>query len=250
MTLTLSAVVHGESGAGKSWLGTTTPSPRLILDVEGRMKFAPTVRGAAIWQPSVGAIPEVPPEGTVLVKVRAFDDIRIVHQWLASGQHPFRSLVIDSLTELQKRAMDSIVGEAAAQTQDWGTLLRKMESLVRSFRDLTDHPTHPLDVVVLITGSMEKAGSMRPMLQGQMGLTVPYYVDLNGYLSVAADPQDPTKPVRALTIQPIRPGLVVKDGTDILTQHYGPVIYRPSFSEMLAVLNTDPSLIPTGETLG
>jgi hypothetical protein len=245
MRLTLSAIVQGESGAGKSWLGTTTPAPRLILDVEGRMKYAPTIRESALWDVR-GAIPEVPPSGTVLVKARSFDEMRVVYQWLASGQHPFKSLVVDSLSELQKRAMDSIVGDAQAQTQDWGTLLRKMETLVRQVRDLADHPTNPLDAVVLITGAMEKAGSIRPLLQGQLGTTVPFYVDLNGYLSVAADPQDPTKSARALTIQP-RPGLVVKDGTDILTQFYGPVIYHPNFTEMLNVLNTPlDQLLPSG----
>ena len=40
MTNRLKALVHGDSGVGKSWLGASTPGPRLILDVEGGSHFA------------------------------------------------------------------------------------------------------------------------------------------------------------------------------------------------------------------
>lgn len=233
---TLSAIVHGESGAGKSWLGATTPTPRLLLDVEGRTKYAP-LGNRVVWDPH-NPVPDTEGIDTVVVKVLDFNVMALVYQWLQSGQHPFASVVIDSLTELQKRAIDNIAGADAMQTQNWGELLRKMEILVRQFRDLADHPTKPLWAVVFITGTHEKGGKVRPLLQGQIGSTAPYYCDLVGYLGTCPSPEDPAQTVRCFHIQPTG-ALVVKDGTDILTQTYGSVIYRPDFRAMLRVLNPD-----------
>lgn len=232
---TVSAIVHGESGMGKTWLGATGPTPRLVLDVEGRSKYAPYGR-RVMWDPRTPP-PDMAEIDTAVVKLRRFDEMDFVYQWLNSGQHPFRSFIVDSLTELQKRAIDMIAGTNAMRTQDWGDLLRRMEFLVRAMRDLADHPTNPIPLVLFVCFTQEKGGHRRPLIQGSLGNTLPFYVDVNGYLTVVDDPSDPTQAARALFIQPVQVGLVVKDGTDLLTQHYGPVIYRPNFAEMLGVLN-------------
>jgi hypothetical protein len=123
-----------------------------------------------------------------VIQVRELASAQRAFQWLNEAEHPFRSVAVDSLTEMQKRAVDQIAGTAAMQTQDWGTLLRKMESMVRAFRDLTMHPTHPLECVVFVCGTKieEKSGLLRPNLQGQMGTTLPYYVDVVTHLTLVA----------------------------------------------------------------
>jgi len=230
MTNTLSAIVHGESGVGKTWLTMTMPAPRLILDVEGRSKYAPTEK--VEWVDPRYA----PPEGdTVVVKIKDFATFENVSRWLASGQHPFKSFAIDSVTEVQKRAMDQIAGIDQPKMQDWGVLLRKTEKLARDARDLADHPTNPLSCVLLICGTQVKDDKQRPMLQGQIANNIPYYVDVNGYYYVTQHPES-GELIRALMIQPIG-NVIAKDGTDILTKHYGAVIYNPNFTEILEVLN-------------
>lgn len=32
-------MIHGETGAGKSWLANSAPGPRLVLDAEGRADY-------------------------------------------------------------------------------------------------------------------------------------------------------------------------------------------------------------------
>lgn len=175
----LTMVVHGESGVGKSWLADSAPTPRLILDVEGGINFTPSEK--VDWDTR-----NAPPEAdTVVVRVRNVKAAQEAFTWLNAGKHHFRSVVIDSLSEMQKRFVDDIAGTAQMKTQDWGTLLRKLEKLVRSFRDLTDHPSAPIENVIFVCGTKveNETGRLRPNLQGQMGTTLPYYVDVVAYLS-------------------------------------------------------------------
>jgi hypothetical protein len=217
----------------------TMPGPRLILDVEGRMKYTPTEK--IVWDPRHEPPTGLTENSTVLVKVKDFNTFDLVTQWLQSGRHPFHSFGIDSVTEVQKRAMDQIAGINQPDQQDWGALLRRTERLARDARDLTDHPVNPLWVVVMVaTTQLDKGNKQRPRLQGQIAETMPSYVDLNGYYFSEFDPETQAM-VRKLIIQPmtIPPNVqvVAKDGTDLLTQWYGPIIRTPNFTEMLAVLN-------------
>jgi hypothetical protein len=181
----LTLVVHGESGAGKSYLADSAPGPRLILDIEGSLRFTPSRKVG--WDPR-----EAPPTpdgswDTAVVTVTDLDTMRRAYQWLNVGQHPFRSVVVDSLTEAQKRSIDKIAGTAQMKLQDYGALLREIEAIVRAFRDLTINPVKPVDVVVFVCGSQEKGQDhpvVRPMLVGRMSEQLPYYVDVMGYLAV------------------------------------------------------------------
>lgn len=222
--LPLTLVIHGESGTGKSWLADTSPSPRLILDSEGGSRFTPS-KPKAYWNPLESA----PPQGqeTVIVLVRDFGTMTTVFQWLNSGQHDFKSVVLDSVTELQKRCMDAITGTAQAQQQDWGELLRQMEKLTRDFRDLTMHPVNPLLSVVLVaTTRMDDSGIFRPHVQGQLGLTMPYFMDVVGFLQTIPDVDGNL--ARRLLVQPI-PGFVAKDRTDSLGVH----VDHPNITTMM-----------------
>lgn len=225
---TLTIVVQGESGAGKSWLGDTAPAPRLVLDAEGGSRFTPS-QPKVLWNPMA----ETPPvqQETVIVNIRDFDTVLMVFQWLNSGQHDFRSVIWDSLTEIQKKCLDAIVGTNVPLMQDWGTLLRQMEGLVRQFRDLTMHPTRPLEVVCFITLTRtDDIRTRRPSVQGQLSLTLPQFVDVVGYLYTEAS-QDGVGLERTLLVQPY-PGFVAKDRTNRL----GQALKNPNLTQMMEVI--------------
>lgn len=231
MKATLTALIHGASGVGKSWLADTAPAPRLVIDLEGRAKYTPS--GPKIgWDPRVGPPPVY--DGTwqtCVVACADFETLTQVFQWLRSGQHSFVSVIIDSLMEAQKRCIDSAVGTSALDQQDWGTILRKLEALVRSYRDLTLVEANTVAVVLLLVGSRAgmKTGKQEPLLQGQLAETVPYYLDVVGYLfkqQVAAADGVSQVFERALLVDE-QPGFVAKDGTGRLKSTYGPVIRMP-----------------------
>lgn len=225
--VSLSLLVHGEPGTGKSWLGGTTPTPRLILDVEGGTQWIPGNK--VYWDPSKGAPPPVT-DDTCVATIKSFQALGIVMQWLTSGKHPFKSVVVDSISELQKRAMDSITGTDAAQQQDWGTLLRKMEGIVRALRDLTiSNGIQAIDCVMIIAGSQVKDGITRPHLQGQLGSTIMYYFDVCGYLYLKQD--EDGNVIRSLLTAPLG-NFAAKDRTG----QFGTVVNSPNIAQMLSTL--------------
>jgi hypothetical protein len=208
MTLhqSLTMVLYGQSKVGKSTLAATAPGPRLLLDVEGGARFLP-IKPVA-WDP----LTQAPPEDnggwdTCVVTLTEFSTLQKVHEWLSSGQHPFKSVIIDSVTEAQVKIVDSVSGRAQVKMQDWGEILRATTGLMRDMRDLTMHPTNPLTSVVLIAMENEgQDGKKRPWLQGKSGVTLPYLFDITGHLRVDEFPNpDPTQPnirLRRLIIGP------------------------------------------------
>lgn len=169
-------------------MGDTTPPPRLVLDAEAGSRFTPSKK--ITWDPVSSAPPEY--DGTwdtALVSVRDFRTLTRSYEWVASGQHPFKSVVMDSISEVQQRCVDEIAGTNPMQKQDWGQLLRVVSDIARKFRDLTTHPVTPLDAVIVIAMTRERNGSQEPYVQGQLSTVLPYYYDLCGYLAPVIIPE-------------------------------------------------------------
>lgn len=178
----VSFLIHGPSKSGKSFFSDSSPAPRLILDAEGGASSRFTSSQKVLWDP-LGPPPV--PDGTwetAVVYIRSFLDLQRVYDWLVSGQHPFQSVSIDSISEAQQRCIDAIVGVDPMQTQHWGELLRKMSDLIRKYRDLIIHPTNPLQTVTFIAMTRVTDGRSKPFVQGQLASVLPYYVDICGYL--------------------------------------------------------------------
>lgn len=201
----LTLMVYGESKVGKSTFAVTAPYPRLMLDVEGGHRFLPI--NVKYWDP----MREEPPVAdgtwdTVVVQVRDYDTVLKAFQWLQAGRHQFKSLIIDSISELQVKCMDNIAGTEQMKMQQWGELLRHMGHLLRDLRDLTSHPTQPLEAVVMtamaIRGQDER---MHPYLQGQLKVQAPYFYDVLGYIAnetiASADPTQPPYRARRMYVE-------------------------------------------------
>lgn len=191
----LTMMVYGESKVGKSTFAVTAPYPRLMLDVEGGHRFLPI--NVKYWDP----MSEEPPKAdgtwdTCVVLVHDYDTVLKAYQWLQAGQHQFKSLIIDSISELQVKLFDKIAGTDALKMQQWGEILRHMGSLLRDLRDLTMHPTAPLEAIILTAmASPDRDGRYHPYLQGQLRVQAPYFYDILGAIAVESFPNpDPMKP--------------------------------------------------------
>jgi hypothetical protein len=185
----LSILVHGLAGAGKTSFAATAPKPLLLLDVEMAARF---VKGRKIkWNP----LTEAPPvnDGTwdiCVVSVNEFNKAQKAYEYLKSGRHPFKAVVVDSISELQSKAVENIKGRQQLQTQDWGKLLSVMAFFCRDLRDLTGDDDNSIEAVIITAMSKEYDGIIKPYLQGQIAAQVPYWLDITGYLYVTqtADP--------------------------------------------------------------
>lgn len=174
----LSLLIHGPAKVGKSTLASTAPKPLLYLDAEGGTRFLP-IR-AVLWDPRTEAPPV--PDGTwdtAVVKVRDYDTILRAFEWLQSGKHYFKSVSMDSASEIQQRLIEKITGRGQAQQQQWGDILRQFIGLMRDFRDLTEHPTNPLEAVILVAMTKQGGdGLYHPWFQGQTQTMIPYLFDV------------------------------------------------------------------------
>ena len=191
----LSIIVHGASKAGKSTYANTSPAPRLLMDAEMAYRFLPGKK--IFWDPQTQAPPKYDGSWeTCVVIVREYADMEKASQWLWAGDHQFRSLVIDSISEIQARFKDQLISTGRMDQQTWGDLLYEMDKLVRGFRDLTEHKKNPLQAVVLTAMTQMKDGKYRPYVQGQLQTKLPYFMDIIGFLYTQTIPnkEDPTKP--------------------------------------------------------
>ncbi len=248
----LTMLVHGDSGTGKSWLLDTAPGPRLLLDAEHRYQYTPSNK--IVWDPHT-AVPDLGPDDTAVVLVRSFNDIELAYNVLASGDHPFKSVLIDSLTEAQQRLMDNVAGIHQPDLQDWGEIARKLSHEIRRFKDLRTHPKNPLWAVVVAAGSIkdETSGEWEVLLNGQMKDRSIYHFDVVGFLTWERDPLTGATS-RLLQITPAgRTRAKAKDNTDFLFKEYGHEIEigdnGPGITDFLKVLNPEPTTSKEEETV-
>lgn len=196
----ISLLVHGPTKVGKSTLAVTAPYPRLYLDVESASRFLPINR--KVWDPYTEDIPK--PDGTwdtVVVYCRDYDTMKQVYRRIDQEEHQFKSLIIDSISELQIRLRESIAGRGQMQMQQWGELLTEFAGLLRDLRDLTMHPTCPLEALVMTAMTEDKNGFFQPYLQGSVRTQAPYLYDVIGYLFVdqeIVENEDKPREVRKL----------------------------------------------------
>ena len=243
----LSVLVHSDTKVGKSTFGNTTPAPRLILDAEAAYRFLPGTK--IFWDPMREAPPQLG-QGrtdprvdspvvavdweTCVVVVRDYPVMIKAFEWLNSGQHVFVSVVMDSISEVQKRCKDNMRGlDEQMDQRKWGQLLDHMEWLVRGLRDLTEHPTRPLQAVVLTCMTTNRDDKWRPYVQGQLAVTMPYLRDVIGYMFVqeipGADPTQPGTKVRRLLVTP-HPQF---EAGERVQGKLGDIVENPNMTDML-----------------
>ena len=241
----LTALVYAPSGWGKTWLGATTPPPRLIIDLEGRAPYSPAGRKAVLWDGMSNPMELGRSESrTYIVTVTEPGLLDHIKQWLRVGPHPFKSVTVDSLMFAQMRERVAISSGPKFDQQNWGELLWKIERLVQELHDLTLLPPWAPRVpgetqvrcVVFLAGSTTRDGYQVPMMQGAIGAKLPYLVDVAGYLDNARDAGGEL--VRQLIVEPypLQGIRDVKDGTDIIRSKFGGVIANPDFTAMYEAL--------------
>lgn len=216
---TLSLLIHADSKAGKTTLSTTAPPPICVLDAEGGYKF---VREAGYktgvplrrceWDPMTGPPPRY--DGTwdfCHVMIRQWATLTQAYGYLArTGEHDFKSLVLDSVTEAQRKLKAKIAPSGDMKDyRDWGALLTGLDKLIRDMRDLVLLPQpNPLQVVVFIAETEMKDGSWRPAMQGQIGRSMPYWVDCCAYLYTRVTANDDGQPAKKTKELLIAQGLI------------------------------------------
>lgn len=197
-------LVHAASKAGKSTLSSTAPLPICVLDAEGGWRFinqAGFRSGIPLrkisWNPDQTLQPPRH-DGTwdvCVVTVSQWQTLTNAYRGLTQAQHDFQSLIFDSITEAQRRLKRNLRGSEQMRIQDWGDLLTQMDQLIRDMRDIVLLPNTTLRFVMFIAETKMKDGKWRPQMQGQIGDSLPYWMDIVGYLYRTAAVGPDGKPV-------------------------------------------------------
>jgi hypothetical protein len=180
----LNIMIYGASGTGKTILTGSADAvpemrPVLFVDIEGGTE---SLRAT---------YPDVE-----TVRVTTWKEMQAVYNVLHSGKHDYRTVVLDSLTEIQKFNMYNIMTELYAAKGDsgkvdpdvpsmreWGKNLEQIRRFVRAFRDLQ---MHTLFTALERQDKDERTGlvTIRPSLSGKMAEEVAAFLDIVMYYYV------------------------------------------------------------------
>lgn len=232
-------LIHGWWGAGKSWLAATAPGPRLVLDTEGG--FYDTPGDHIVWDPNT-PVPKVTKESTVIVDTQSWETVEDVRDVLRSGDHPFESVILDSLHELQtllKRAVatpgQAYNPNATFEMQAWGRMLNNMGEFLRELRDLTRPGAAKRVNVVLVSGTNDEMIPAKPLLEGGIRKVIVGFYDVVGYLTEAKDQNQ--KQVRILQVHPDAAAIAKCRLHNVNVKHPDGIIPNPTIGRILATVN-------------
>ena len=200
----LSILVHGPAGSGKTTLGLTGPGPTLFLDVETASRFIPK-KDKVSWDPMKDSPPVY--DGSwkyCVVKVKTWDIANKTLEYLRSNKHPFKTVVLDSVSEILIKAKEKINGQNQFQIQHWGRLGQNMGQFLRSLRDITADDDSPIQIMYIISASKEfivgegddLSHEWRPLLEGATKDTIGFLYDMVAFITLDTVPNDPDNPAR------------------------------------------------------
>lgn len=179
----VNALIYGDVGAGKTFLGGTADDdertrPLLVFDIEGGLT---TLKDRT----EVDTIP-----------IRSVKEVESNYNKLhasikADGSLYYKTVMIDSGPELADLDLKEIMGEAYSRNPDkidkdvpdqrgWGKGRAHMRAIVRAFRDL------PCNVIITAqVGILQEEGQPTkffPGFAGKLRTEIPGFMDIVGYL--------------------------------------------------------------------
>jgi hypothetical protein len=120
----VSMVTYGRSGTGKTTVSSTFPKPILLLDIK---------------EEGTDSIADYSDDEIKVLPVESWDDIEQAYWYLESGNHPFKTVVIDTVTQMQDVCMKDVLEQERRDfptQQIWGTVSGLMKRWLIDFRDL------------------------------------------------------------------------------------------------------------------
>ncbi len=160
----IKALIYGDSGTGKTSFGATAPN----------VIFASAEAGLlSVWNKRIP-----------YVEIKTLKDLHDLYFYLVKGGHPYETVVIDSISEINdliKSQLEAKRGRAL-QIQDWGEIAKQIEDVLRKFRSLDMH------VIMIAQESIarddQKIIKYTPSLNGKTATKIAYFMDIVGHIEV------------------------------------------------------------------
>lgn len=124
-------MVYGRNGTGKTRFAASAPDVLLIDINEKGTKSARHIKGPKVY------------------RVSHWEDMADIFWYLKAGEHPYKSVAIDTLTQMQSLCMRFVLREEADRDptkdpsmpgrREWGKMGELMKPLLMSYRNLPMH---------------------------------------------------------------------------------------------------------------
>lgn len=190
--VTAKVLIYSDPGVGKTTAAALSPKP-LIINCEG---------GTLCLNKFKKYYDEL---DIKTFRPQSIQELQEVFWYLKSGNHDRQTVVLDSLSEIQRMSMDEILLDPSRDSkydrdtpilQDYGKNTQQMRRLVRTFRDLR------MNVVFTCLAQERKDendGTVRvmPDLTPKLATDVMGYVDVVGYMFVSGE-----NSTRKMLVQP------------------------------------------------
>jgi|ERR1700758_1598601 len=129
--LYVAALFYGRAGTGKTTVACSFPGPVLHLDIREK---------------GTDSVTDI--KGLDSMSITEWDEFEQVYWYIASGQSPYNTVVIDAVSQLQdlavEKAMEDDGKEAGSLVtkRQWGVAAGYLKTWIINYRDLVDSKIH------------------------------------------------------------------------------------------------------------